>query len=80
MPRQACTHHVEDDIAALEERVAEDVERQVAARLDAAERVPVADVREAEILLLNLEQLPADVDFDDGELACRDVAGEDVAL
>ena len=77
---EQCTHDIEDDIAALEERVTHDVERQIATRLDAAEDVAISDVREAQVFLLDLEHLAADVDLDDRQARGRDAAWENVAL
>lgn len=72
--------HIKDTITSLQERPAEDIKRQVASRLDAAESVPVAHVGETEVLFLDREELAADVDFDVRQLRRRKGGGKDVAL
>ena len=71
------THDIKNTIAPLQERPTEDIKRQIAPGLNTAEGIAIPDVREAEILFLDREELAADVELDVRELGGREGGGED---
>ena len=71
---------IEDGIDALEKGVAEDIHGHIAATLDAAVEHTIAGVGEAEVFLLDREEVVADSEGDGREIRLGGVGGEEVAL